>query len=85
LVLVHHSVSDHTAFEPLVGELRAEFTTFARDRRGLGARLDGPGYSAQREFSDVAAVVEAFAGRTGESVVLFGHSWGASCGPRCCR
>jgi pimeloyl-ACP methyl ester carboxylesterase len=79
LVLVHGSVSDHTAFEPLVGELRAEFTTFAMDRRGFGASLDGPGYSAEREFSDVVAVVEAVAGRTGESVVLFGHSWGASC------
>ena len=79
LVLVHGSVSDHTALEPLVGELRAEFTTFAMDRRGFGASLDGPGYSAEREFSDVAAVVEAVAGRTGDSVMLFGHSWGASC------
>ena len=44
-----------------------------------GLSPDGPGYSAEREFSDVAAVVEAVASRTGESVVLFGHSWGASC------
>jgi pimeloyl-ACP methyl ester carboxylesterase len=59
LVLVHGSVSDHTAFEPLVGELRAEFTTFAMDRRGFGASLDGPGYSAEREFGE-GAVVEMF-------------------------
>jgi hypothetical protein len=58
LVLVHGSVSDHAAFAPLVGELRDEFTIFAMDRRGFGASRDGPNYSAEREFSDVAAVVE---------------------------
>jgi pimeloyl-ACP methyl ester carboxylesterase len=79
LVLVHGSVSDHTAFAPLIGELRDEVTIFAMDRRGFGASPDGSGYSAEREFSDVAAVVDAVAARTGEPVVLFGHSWGASC------
>jgi alpha-beta hydrolase superfamily lysophospholipase len=49
------------------------------DRRGFGASPDGPGYSAERESSDVAAVVDAVASRTGEPVMLFGHSWGASC------
>jgi pimeloyl-ACP methyl ester carboxylesterase len=66
-------------FAPLVGELRDEFTIFAMDRRGFGASRDDPGYSAEREFSDVAAVVDAVAARTGEPVVLFGSSWGASC------
>jgi pimeloyl-ACP methyl ester carboxylesterase len=33
LVLVHGSVSDHTSFAPLVGELRGEFTIFAMDPR----------------------------------------------------
>jgi pimeloyl-ACP methyl ester carboxylesterase len=79
LVLVHGSVSDHTVYAPLVGELRDEFTIFAMDRRGFGASQDDPGYSAEREFSDVAAVVNAVAARTGEPVVLFGSSWGASC------
>jgi pimeloyl-ACP methyl ester carboxylesterase len=79
LVLVHGSVSDHTMYAPLVGELRDEFTIFAMDRRGFGASQDDPGYSAEREFSDVAAVVNAVAARTGEPVVLFGASWGASC------
>lgn len=32
-----------------------------------------------REFDDVAAVVEAIASLEGTSVALFGHSWGASC------
>jgi pimeloyl-ACP methyl ester carboxylesterase len=62
-----------------VGELRDEFTIFAMDRRGFGARLESPNYSAEREFNDVAAVVDAVAARTGRPVGLFGHSWGGSC------
>ena len=79
LVLVHGSISDHSAFDPLVGELHSAFTVYAMDRRGFGGSPDGPGYSADREFSDVAMVVDAVGARTGELVVLFGHSWGASC------
>ena len=79
LALVHGSVSAHTAFDPLVGELRGVFTVFAMDRRGFGASPDASGYSAEREFSDVAAVVNAVMARTGEPAVLFGHSGGASC------
>ena len=33
LVVVHGSVSDHSVFTPLAGELDEEFTTFAMDRR----------------------------------------------------
>jgi pimeloyl-ACP methyl ester carboxylesterase len=58
---------------------RDEFTLFTMDRRGFGASRDGSGYSAEREFSDVAAVVEAVAARAGQLVVLFGSSWGANC------
>lgn len=79
LILVHGSISDHAAFDPLVAELRSEFTLFAMDRRGFGASPDGPGYSADGEFGDVAMLVNAVGARTGEAVVLFGHSWGASC------
>src|SRR5919199_2492603 len=79
LVLVHGSISDHTAFAPLIDELRGDVTAFAMDRRGFGASPDGPGYSAEREFTDVAAVVGAVATRTGQPGMLFGHSWGASC------
>ncbi len=79
LVLVHGSVSDHNVFAPLVGELRDEFTLFAMDRRGFGASRDDPGHSAEREFNDVATVVEAVAARTRQPVMLFGSSWGANC------
>ena len=59
LVLVHGSLSDHTTFDPLVEELRCGVTTFSMDRRGFGASGDAAGYAIEREFEDVAAVVEA--------------------------
>jgi pimeloyl-ACP methyl ester carboxylesterase len=79
LVLVHGSMCDHTASDPLVAELRATMTTFAVDRRGFGASGDAAGYTLEREFEDVAAVVEAVAARAGGPVALWGHSYGAGC------
>ena len=79
LVLVHGSIQDHTVSARLVAQLRTEFTTYAMDRRGFGASRDGPGYSLDREFADVAAVVDEVTARTGGPVVLWGHSFGASC------
>jgi pimeloyl-ACP methyl ester carboxylesterase len=79
LVLVHGSLSDHTTFEPLVHELRDAVRTFSMDRRGFGASGDAAGYSIEREFEDVSAVVAAVAARTGSPVALWGHSYGAGC------
>ena len=79
LVLVHGSLLDHTIFELLVNELRDGVTTFSMDRRGFGASGDAAGYSIEREFEDVAAVVEAVAARTGRPAALWGHSYGAGC------
>jgi pimeloyl-ACP methyl ester carboxylesterase len=79
LVLVHGSMCDHTAFDPLVAELRGAMTTYAMDRRGFGASGDAAGYVIEREFEDVAAVVRAVAARTGGPVALWGHSYGAGC------
>jgi len=79
LVLVHGSVSDHTTLAPLVDELRKDMATFSMDRRGFGASGDAPGYAIERDFEDVAAVVDAVAARTGGPVALFGHSYGANC------
>jgi hypothetical protein len=64
-------------FAPLVGDVRAEFTIFAMDRRGFGASRDDPNYSAEREFSDVAAVVYAVAVRTGSQWCYSAPPWGA--------
>ena len=51
----------------------------AMDRRGFGASGDTADYSIERDFEDVAAVVDAVAARTGGPVALWGHSYGANC------
>jgi pimeloyl-ACP methyl ester carboxylesterase len=79
LVLVHGSMCDHTTFKALVDELRKDFRCYAMDRRGFGASPEGRDYSANREFDDVVAVVDTIASLAGKPVILFGHSWGASC------
>jgi pimeloyl-ACP methyl ester carboxylesterase len=78
LMLVHGSPSDHATFDPLVAELRSDFTTFAMDRRGSGASGDFMPYAVEREFEDVAAVVDATCARAGGPVALFGHSYGCN-------
>src|SRR5262245_34876967 len=79
VVLVHGSIADHTTFDLLVEALRPHATTFSPDRRGFGASGDGAGYAIEREFVDVAAVVDAVAARAGRPVTLWGHSYGANC------
>ena len=77
--MVHGSIADHTTFDPFIAVLRDHFTTYAMDRRGFGASGDSPGYSIERDFDDVAAVVDVVADRTGDPVALWGHSYGANC------
>lgn len=79
LVLVHGSIADHTTFDPFVAVLGQQVTTFSMDRRGFGASEDQRLYAVEREFDDVAAVVEAVARRTVGRVALWGHSYGANC------
>jgi len=79
IVLVHGSIADHTTFDPFVAVLGRQMTTYSMDRRGFGASGDTAPYSLERDFEDVAAVVDAVAARTGGPVALWGHSYGASC------
>lgn len=79
LVLVHGGLNDHTTDRPFIDELHGSVTTFAMDRRGRGASGDDGPYAIEREFEDVAAVVDAIAGRTGQPVSVWGHSYGADC------
>jgi pimeloyl-ACP methyl ester carboxylesterase len=79
LVLVHGSLLGHHHLDLLVAELRSSVTTYAMDRRGFGASGDAGAYALEREFDDVAAVVDDVAAVTGGPVALFGHSFGASC------
>jgi pimeloyl-ACP methyl ester carboxylesterase len=78
IVLVHGSLRDHTIFEPLVAQLHSSMTTYAIDRRGFGGSGDRKEYAIEREFEDVAAVVEVIAANAG-AVALCGHSYGAGC------
>jgi pimeloyl-ACP methyl ester carboxylesterase len=79
LVLVHGALNDHTADGPFIQELRGGVTTVAMDRRGRGASGDAPEYTIEREFEDVAAVIDEVASRTGGPVTVWGHSFGADC------
>lgn len=79
VVMVHGSIADHTVFDALVAELAPTRQTFRMDRRGFGESGDAADYAIEREYADVAAVVEAVAARSGGPVALFGHSYGANC------
>jgi pimeloyl-ACP methyl ester carboxylesterase len=72
LCLVHGSPADHSTFEQLIPHLEPRVTVCAMDRRGRGMSGDGPTYAHEREFEDVAAVVDAL----GPGADLFGHSYG---------
>jgi pimeloyl-ACP methyl ester carboxylesterase len=75
LVLVHGTTADRTRWAGVVGPLAERFTVYAVDRRGRGLSGDGDAYAIEREFEDIAAVVDAIEG----PVNLLGHSYGALC------
>ena len=75
LVLVHGGAADHTRWAPVLPALEKHFTVYAMDRRGRGQSGDGDDYALEREFEDVAAVVDS----AGEGVRLLGHSSGGLC------
>jgi len=75
LVLIHGTTADHTRWDPLLPKLEQYFTVYAVDRRGRGQSGDTEPYAIQREFEDVAAVIDSIPGTAG----LLGHSYGALC------
>jgi pimeloyl-ACP methyl ester carboxylesterase len=78
LVAVHPTTSDHHSWDSLLPTLTAHFTVYAMDRRDRGGSGDAPN-AVEREFEDVAAVVDAVADQVGEPGYLLGHSYGAVC------
>ena len=72
VVLVHGSPADHSTFEQLVPHLEPWVTVCAMDRRGRGMSDDGSSYQHEREFEDVAAVLDAL----GPNAAVFAHSYG---------
>ena len=75
LVLIHGTSASHTRWKPILPALEAHFSVYAVDRRGRGESGDAGAYAMQREFEDVAAVVDSI----GDGVHLLGHSFGAIC------
>ncbi len=75
LVLVHGATADHSRWAPVLPALQRRFTVLALDRRGRGSSGDASRYAIEREFEDVAAVVES----AGEHVSVLGHSYGGVC------
>jgi|SRR5713226_4461038 len=75
LVLVHGTTADRTRWTPVLPALEQRFTVYAVDRRGRGASSDSADYAIEREYEDVAAVVDTI----GRPVNLLGHSYGARC------
>jgi pimeloyl-ACP methyl ester carboxylesterase len=75
LVLVHGTAVDHGRWAPVLPAFEQHFTVCAVDRRGRGGSGDSDHYALEREFEDIAAVVDAL----GEPAILLGHSYGALC------
>ncbi|WP_119069150.1 alpha/beta fold hydrolase [Aggregatilinea lenta] len=60
---------------PILPTLGNHFTVYAVDRRGHGDSGDADQYAIEREFEDIAAVVDAI----GSEVNVLGHSFGGHC------
>lgn len=74
LLAIHGATADHSTTWRLVGPMFEElFTLYRMDRRGRGQSGDSDDYSIEREFEDVAALVDAI----GEPSFVVGHSYGA--------
>jgi pimeloyl-ACP methyl ester carboxylesterase len=79
LVLVHGATADHTTWRSVGPRLERRYRLHAIDRRGRGASGDGPAYSIEREYEDLAAVADAAAAEAGVPVDVVGHSYGGRC------
>jgi pimeloyl-ACP methyl ester carboxylesterase len=75
LVLVHGTAADHTRWVPVLPALEERFTVVAVDRRGRGLSGDAPVYAMEREYEDLAAVVDDVGG----GAAVLGHSFGGGC------
>jgi pimeloyl-ACP methyl ester carboxylesterase len=75
LVLVHGTLGSHSSWETVLPALERQFTVYAVDRRGYGESGDASSYALEREFEDVAALVNSI----GDGGSLLGHSFGGLC------
>jgi pimeloyl-ACP methyl ester carboxylesterase len=75
LILVHGTGTDHMRWKTVVPKLEGKYKVYAVDRRGRGGSGDTQPYSIEREYEDIAAIVDSIP----EPVNLLGHSYGALC------
>jgi pimeloyl-ACP methyl ester carboxylesterase len=75
LLLIHGAAADHRRWAPVVPALAQHFRVFTIDRRGRGGSGDADDYGIEREYDDVAAVVEW----VGPDTNVLGHSYGGMC------
>jgi pimeloyl-ACP methyl ester carboxylesterase len=79
LLLVHGGVGDNTRWDALLPYLEPHFTVSAMDRSGRGASGDHTDWAIEREYEDVAAVIDAISQDTGSPIAVYGHSGGGFC------
>jgi pimeloyl-ACP methyl ester carboxylesterase len=72
LLLVHGTATIRAQWASIFEQ---HFTVTVMDRRGRGGSGDSSDYAIEREFEDVAAMVNAL----DAPVLLFGHSYGGLC------
>ena len=75
LLLVHGTTADHTRWAPVLPAFEERFSVYAVDRRGRGGSGDADSYAIEREFEDIAAVIDSIR----EPIYVLAHSYGAVC------
>jgi pimeloyl-ACP methyl ester carboxylesterase len=75
LLLVHGATYDRHVWTPVRSVLEQHYRVSAMDRRGRGHSGDAPAYAVEREWEDIAAVIDAIGGL----VDVVGHSNGGMC------
>jgi pimeloyl-ACP methyl ester carboxylesterase len=72
VVLVHGTGTDHSRWKSVIPFLENTYALYIMDRRGRGMSSDPQPYSIEREYEDVAVLVDSIP----HPASLLGHSYG---------
>lgn len=75
LLIVHGTSSDHHNWQVVADRLKNHFKVYVMDRRGRCQSKDHPEYFLEKEFADVAAILDSI----DDPVSVLGHSFGGLC------
>ena len=75
LLLVHGAANSSSRYAHILPALSTAYSVIAMDRRGRGKSGDADCYAFEREFEDVAAIIDSI----DEPVHVYGHSIGGTC------